>query len=66
MFFFRNAVYVYVCKINEKLGGCWWSFLWLGQKLEDRHEYAQRPPTELSISSMHSIKQVDTAASYLL
>ena len=29
---FYNIVYVHVCKIcEEKSGGCWWSFSWLGQ-----------------------------------
>ena len=28
---FYNIVYAYACKICEKLGGCWWSFSWLGQ-----------------------------------
>ena len=27
-------VYVYVCKICEKFGGCWQSFSWLGQKVK--------------------------------
>ena len=32
MILFYSVVYVYVCKIGEeKFGGCWWSFLWLGQ-----------------------------------
>ena len=32
MILFYNIVYVYVCKIDEeKFGGCWWSFSWLGQ-----------------------------------
>ena len=32
MILFYNVVYVYVCKIGEeKFGGCWWSFSWLGQ-----------------------------------
>ena len=32
MILFHNVVYVYVCKIGEeKFGGCWWSFSWLGQ-----------------------------------
>ena len=33
---FCNIVYVYVCKIcEEKVGWCWWSFSWLGQKVKD-------------------------------
>ena len=29
---FYIVVYVYVCQIGEeKFGGCWWSFSWLGQ-----------------------------------
>ena len=32
MILFYNVVYVYVCKIGEeRFGGCWWSFSWLGQ-----------------------------------
>ena len=32
MILFYNVVYVYVCKIGEeKFGGCWWPFSWLGQ-----------------------------------
>ena len=32
MILFYNVVYVYICKIGEeKFGGCWWSFSWLGQ-----------------------------------
>ena len=33
---FCNVVYVYVCKTcEEKFGGCWRSFSWLGQKVTD-------------------------------
>ena len=32
MILFYNIVYVYVCKTSdEKFGGCWRSFLWLGR-----------------------------------
>ena len=32
MILFYNVVYVCVCKIGEeKFGGCWWSFSWIGQ-----------------------------------
>ena len=32
MILFYDTVHVYVCKIGEeKVGGCWWSFSWLGQ-----------------------------------
>ena len=32
MLFYKIVyVYVYVCICEEKLGGCWWSFSWLGQ-----------------------------------
>ena len=35
---FGNVVYVYVCKkCEEKFGGCWRSFSWLGQKVTDNH-----------------------------
>ena len=31
---FYNILYAYVCKIyEEKFGGCWWSFSWLGQSV---------------------------------
>ena len=37
MILFYNLVYGYVCKISEEKfgGGCWWSFSWLGQKVND-------------------------------
>jgi len=33
---FCHMVYVYVCKICEKFYGCWWSFSWLGQKVNKK------------------------------
>ena len=36
MILFYNIVYAYVCKTSEeKLGGCWRSFSWLGGKVQD-------------------------------
>ena len=33
--FLYNIVYVYVCKMGEKFGGCWWSVSLLDQKVND-------------------------------
>ena len=41
---FYNIVYVYVCKIcEEKFGGCWWLFSWLGQKVKDSMHSSCQP-----------------------
>ena len=38
---FCNVVYVYVCKkYEEKFGGCWRLFSWLGQKVTDNNTHA--------------------------
>ena len=43
MVFFNvpGVVYVYVCeKCEEKFGGCWRLFSWLGQKVTDNNTHA--------------------------
>ena len=37
---------LYVCKKCEKFGGCWRSFLWLGQKVTANNTHAQFTPTK--------------------
>ena len=49
-FFFGNVMYLNVCKICEKFGGCLWSFSQLGQKVKD--------------SMRSSCDQVDYATSF--
>ena len=40
MVFLECSVYIYV-RYDEKFGGCWRSFLWLGQKVTDNNTHAQ-------------------------
>ena len=52
---------IYVCKISEdKLGGCWWSFSWLGQKVKyNMHSCMPIKTTSLRQSVDKMAKSID-------
>ena len=53
MILFYNIVYVYVCKTSdEKFGGCWRSFSWLGRTVHVIDIVDTRPVDALSASAL--------------
>ena len=62
---FYNIMYAYVCKIcEEKFGGCWWSFSWLGQSVLLDSKVNKKTSYWYCLSLYHYYKRMRNSVAY--